>query len=188
MNRSIQMTICKGNVGNPKTSIKLDMNVVQDLFDELRGNGPDLFKIVRFGKDNEYKEVQNGLLPYDAEFSEVVYDSLSNFIKSHSKDKEVSGASDFFEAEDEEHCLYAIFIPSSDGVVAVGWYGKDGNLSKAKMMACYAMYAFGLMSISKDKVLYEACYKHLPYHHRDCMDLKTADSFFANQVVAIARS
>ena len=73
--------------------------------------------------------------------------------------------------------FYSIFGKSVDGVVGLMW-ANDGDLAKAKLLASFALYVIGLSSVKSDNVLWEAAYRHLPYH--SSIDLKVADEMFAH--------
>lgn len=56
-----------------------------------------------------------------------------------------------------------VFVKSSKGLIACGWYDSANSKQKGILMACYMLYAFGALNKSTDITLYNAVYHYLPF-------------------------
>lgn len=181
VNRNTEKENCKRGLA---ASPKVNLDMLQEYWQSLRCSGPDLFRVVKyFDASKVCVELQRGWLPKgdeNPERIETLVDrskSLSSFVQEQAAEasKKISNPFDFYEAE--RNGFYALFAQSMNGVVGVAW-SNDGDMIKAKMMAAFALYCLGLKCAGSDIVLWEACYRHLPYRSR--IDLQMADKLFAS--------
>ena len=189
MNMHIQMTsrreISERSVVNA-ASLKVDVNMLQAYWEKLRCSDTCLFKVMKHD-GTVSSEQQKGWLPQGDERKNpekvsmllARADALGRFANDCARtayDK-ITKTSDFYEESDDQMGFYCIFAKSKDGVVGLAW-ANDGDLVKAKLLASFALYEIGLVSAKSDKVLWEADYRHLPFH--SSIDLKVADEMFAH--------
>lgn len=164
-------------------------NLLQDFWLKLRCTGPDLFTIKRFD-GSVTQDIQKGWMPQSKEttiedlrqcVSELK--ALQSFVEAKLEDasKEITRVCDFRE-ERSDHC-YCVYCKCSDGIIGVGWRFRDGDLVKAKMMAVFTLYAYGLTNADTDPVLWEVCYRHLPFAMG--MDLSSADKVYIKYALAL---
>ena len=179
------------SVGTNAASLKIDVNMLQEYWTRLRCSDVCLFKVMKY---DGFKcvERQKGWLPQGDENKnpEKVKKLLSRAeaLGCFANDcarvayDEVARPCDFYEKSDSENGFYCIFAKSVDGVVGLAW-ANDGDLVKAKLLASFALYEIGLNSAKSDNVLWEAAFRHLPFH--SSIDLKVADEMFANYNLAM---
>ncbi len=159
-------------------------NSLQDFWLKLRCTGPDVFAIFEFD-GSEAREIQTGWMPQKEETStqelrECVcnLELLEAFLREHSDTAlaTIKNELTFHEAQlADTHC-YCIYCKSKKGIVGVGWNFRDGDLIKAKMMAVFTLYAFGLSNAEYDPLLWNVAYRHLPFKMN--MNLSVADRVF----------
>lgn len=181
----IKMTRCDQNV----VEQGVNPNLLQDFWLQLRCTGPDLFTIFNFN-GSEAREIQTGWMPQgkettNTELRECVreLDSLKAFLRDYSDTAfaKINKEFDFHEERlDEPHC-YCIYCKCKDGIIGVGWRFRDGDLVKAKMMAVFTLYAFGLTNAEYDPVLWDVAYRHLPFAMN--MDLSVADRVYVKHAL-----
>lgn len=189
MNANIQMTSrreIKDERGHNAASLKIDVDLLQSYWTKLRCSDTCLFKVVKF---DGFKcvEHQRGWLPQGDEKKDpekvdellARSDALGRFANDCARAayERITKTCDFYEKFDNQNGFYSIFGKSVDGVVGLMW-ANDGDLAKAKLLASFALYVIGLSSVKSDNVLWEAAYRHLPYH--SSIDLKVADEMFAH--------
>lgn len=176
----IKMTRCDQRV----LEQGVNPNLLQDFWLQLRCTGPDLFTVFNFN-GSEAREIQTGWMPQgkdttNAELRECVRDleSLKSFLREHSNTAlaHITKEFDFYEVKLEESHCYCIYCKCNNGIIGVGWRFRDGDLIKAKMMAVFTLYAFGLSNAEYDSLLWDVAYRHLPFAMH--MDLSIADRVF----------
>lgn len=176
---NIKMTRCQRILEQ-----EVNPNLLQDYWCQLRCSGPDIFVITKFDGSNNHT-LQNGWMPEakDSSIEELrecvrELESLKEFVESASKEAftKIKRIRDFHEVRCADRHSFCIYSKCKDGVIGVGWRFRDGDLAKAKMMATFTLYSFGLINCDADKVLWEAAYKHLPF--ATGMNLTLADQVF----------
>lgn len=160
-------------------------DLLQDFWLQMRCTGPDLFAIQKFdGSTTQY--IDTGWMPHKKgediptqELRDCVskLDALGAFVNKHLAEglEETSAKKYTFHVANDEKC-YSIYSKCSNGVIGVGWRFNDGDLAKARIMAVFTLYALGLQNADVDAVLWEMCYRHLPYVMD--MDLSVADRVY----------
>ena len=176
----IEMTRYQDNV----LETGVNPNLLQDFWLQLRCTGPDLFTIQKFDGSTA-QDIQNGWMPQAQETTtkdlrECVNElnSLKTFLGDHFNKAfaVIKSEHDFHEEQlKDEHC-YCVYCKCNGGIIGVGWRFRDGDLIKAKMMAVFTLYAFGLQNAECDPILWEVSYRHLPFAMN--MDLSVADRVY----------
>lgn len=176
----IEMTRCQDII----LYAGVNPNLLQEFWCQLRCTGPDLFSIQKFDGSTA-QNIQNGWMPQAKETStkelrECVNDlnSLQAFLESHfnAATEKVKNNFDFHEERAVDQNCYCIYCKCNNGIIGVGWRFRDGDLVKAKMMATFTLYAFGLSCAESDSTLWDVAYRHLPF--ATGMDLSIADKVY----------
>lgn len=176
----IKMTRCN----QKNLEQRVNPNALQDFWLQLRCTGPDLFCILKYD-GSEAREIQTGWMPESRETTtqelrECVRDltKLKAILKDHTDTAhaKIKKEYDFHEERLEDAHCYCVYCKCSEGIIGVGWRFRDGDLIKAKMMAVFTLYAFGLSNAESDALLWNVAYRHLPFAMN--MDLSIADRAF----------
>jgi len=169
---------------------KVDADLIYRFWTKMRCTGPDIYQVVSFGAAGA-KRIQHGWLPKGDESikrleglvekaGKLETTLVGNLALAYSKIKSMS---DFYELSSKSDSTYALYCKSDMGVVGVGFYVTDGDIKKAKLLAMFVLYAYGLLSAKVDKTLWDAAYRHLPYWDQS-FDLNAADELFADSLMS----
>lgn len=163
---------------------EVNPDLLQVYWLQLRCTGPDIFTINKYN-GSEKRDIQRGWMPRNQEttieeLKECVkeLDALNAFIDKYSNRarEDIINDYDFYETRQLDTNCYCIYCKCSDGIIGVGWRFRDGDLVKARMMAAFTLYVYGLQSADSDPLLWDIAYRHLPFAMN--MDLTLADKVF----------
>lgn len=154
--------------GGSKLNVSPDL--LQAYWANIRCTGPDFFCIAIHNKETQ--QIQHGWMPQSDDFTvvdlrryneeleelkELVAEKINNAVAFIQK------TPDLYEVHDEKLHTYCMYCSCKCGVIGVGWRFEDGNLTKARMMSAFTLYALGLLRAKDDPVLWEVAYRHLPF-------------------------
>ena len=147
--------------------------IIAEFFKVLRGGGgPDAFIIKLYQPNGNNpmigKLLMHGCVPPDGKLD------YSRIRKSQRnlEDELDAKASEAFRTIKERtsrifqfrhHENNMVFVKSTKGLIACGWYDSANSSQKGLMMASYMLYAFGAINQSADQTLYNAVYRYLPF-------------------------
>ena len=169
---------------------KVDADLIYKFWTKMRCTGPDIYQVVGFGATGA-KRIQHGWLPKGDEnikrleglvvkAGKLETTLVGNLALAESK---VKSTSDFYEVRSKSDNMYFLYCKSDMGVVGVGFFVTDGDIKKAKLLAMFVLYAYGLLSAKVDPTLWDAAYRHLPYWDQN-FDLNAADELFADSLMS----
>ena len=164
----------------------VNVDDLQDYWTGFRCLGPDLFRIAKYD-GSRTEEIQRGWMPRGTESTADLKELVSqkailnkeqteNFV--HAEEAIVKDC-DFYEHINKETNIYCLYARCSDGLISVGWRMKSGDLIKAKNLAAFTLYIYGIcgmLSAGSDPKLWEFVYYHLPFAFG--LDRKICDKYF----------
>ena len=139
---------------------------IGDLFDSVRGIGPDLF-VVRHFTEQSISEICKGVIALrdDSDLYELqrrqrlLIEKVDNAFENARAF--ITRPTSVYQSYDDEKAV--IIVSCKDGYFGCGWYNSSGSGKKGLMLAALLLYAFGFLNAGIDKVLWKATYMCLPY-------------------------
>ena len=151
---------------------KIPIAIISEFFKLLRGDGgPDSFIIKLYypNNDNPVGEMlMHGCIPTKGKFSREYVYSCQLDLEAELDTRSAKAFAEINDRtsrvfKDRHHHKNMVFVKSTKGLIACGWYDSANSLQKGILMACYMLYAFGALNKSVDPILYTAIYNYLPY-------------------------
>ena len=142
---------------------EVNTDLLKGYWSLLECSGPDLFTFYKYNGSKK-REIQHGWIPKNnkkdiGELQQCVedLDMLNSFIDNYSKkaQEEISNGFDLYETRRLDTNCYCIYCRCTDGIIGVGWSFRERNLNKARLMAIFTLYLYGLLNSSSDPELWK---------------------------------
>ena len=146
--------------------------VIAEFFKVLRGGGgPDAFIIKQYYHDtvnHASSMLMHGCVPPENRTDIARIRRIQRELESEVDAKAPEAFREIKERTSRvflyrHHEKNMVFVMSTKGLIACGWYDSANSSQKGRLMACYMLYAFGALNKINDPTLYTAVYRYLPF-------------------------